>query len=106
MSDQHLEDIINEIAGPNWVCPKPPNWNEMYKMLPDIKRVGSGYEPPLPLILQAWGHTSDIEKKHRFLVHLEWAREKSVLDEIIQYLNTVEKSDWIRMGEELDAEGE
>ena len=99
MYDKNLETIINEIAGPNWVCPKPPDWNELYDMLPDRKRVGAGSEPPVPLILSAWWHTSDTEKKQRFLIHLRWARDKSVLDKILSYLKELDKGDWIRMGE-------
>ena len=33
------------------VCPLPPPWNQLWEMLPNRKRVGLGWEPPLPLIL-------------------------------------------------------
>ena len=97
MNDQQIEALIDEIAGPDWVCPTS-KWADLYNKLPDTKRVGAGYEPPIPLILQAWAHTSDSEKKERFMVHLRWARDKSVLDDILEYLKEFDESEWLRMG--------
>ena len=35
------------------VCPMPQRWNALWELLPNRKRVGGGWEPPLPLILAA-----------------------------------------------------
>ena len=99
MNDQQIEALIDEIAGPYWVCPVPMKWNDLYEKLPDTKRVGAAYEPPIPLILQAWSHTSDSEKKERFMVHLKWARDKSALDVVLNYLKALGDDAWLRTGE-------
>ncbi len=39
-------------------------------------RVGSGWNPPLPLILAAWDHTTGLEKLLRLKQHIEYATEK------------------------------
>ncbi len=63
-------------------------------MLPDKKRVGSGWQPPLPLILAAWDNTSGIEKMLRFRQHIEYAAEKGILHVIDQYLRNLTSNDW------------
>ena len=55
-------------------------------MLPDQRRVGVGWEPPLPLILAAWWDTSDTAKRGRFELHLRYAAEHGALDNVEQYL--------------------
>jgi len=47
MQYQDIQKLIDDIAGPRWVCPQPMRWNELYEMLPAKKRVGNGWEPPL-----------------------------------------------------------
>jgi hypothetical protein len=49
-----LHDLLNYVRDNRRVCPVPQRWNELWEMLPDRKRVGNGWEPPLPLILAAW----------------------------------------------------
>jgi hypothetical protein len=48
-----LELVIAEVQKNNRVCPQPRKWQELYDMLPNKRRVGVGWEPPLPLILAA-----------------------------------------------------
>lgn len=70
------------------ICLKPMKWNELYeamvKVYPERKR-------PLPLTLSAWHETSDIEKRNRFCMHLEFAISAGVASEVLK--NTIE-SDW------------
>jgi hypothetical protein len=99
ISDEQLEALVDEIAGLNWVCLVPAKWIELYEKLPDCKLIGSSHEPPLPLILGAWSETSDTEKKKRFLVHLKWARDKSALDAVLNYLKALGDDAWLRTGE-------
>jgi len=63
-------------------------------MLPDKKRVGSGWQPPLPLILAAWDNTSGIEKMLRLRKHIEYAAEKGILNIVDQYLRNLPNKDW------------
>ena len=83
----------------NRVCPLPLKWNDLYQMLNDTRRVGAGYEPPIPLILGAWGNTSDEEKQERLKNHIEWAEDHGQLDEIEKYLCSLKEKEWAHFGE-------
>jgi hypothetical protein len=76
------------------VCPQPLRWNDLWELLPDRKRVGTGWEPPLPLILAAWHHTSDEEKRLRLHQHLQWAEQHDALDQAISFLKSLPATDW------------
>ena len=49
-----LNDLLEFVRTNERVCPQPQRWNELWKMLPNRKRIGNGWDPPLPLILAAW----------------------------------------------------
>ncbi len=81
------------------VCPMPMKWNDLYQMLNDTKQVGAGYEPSIPLILGAWGNTSDEDKLNRLRIHIKWASDHNQLDEIGKYLRSLSEEDWAHYGE-------
>jgi len=81
-----LADLFKYVKSDGQICPQPKHWNEMWEMLPDKKRRGNGWNPPLPLILGAWWHTSDAEKKMRLKQHIEYAAQKGALGEIDDFL--------------------
>jgi len=83
----------------NRVCPMPMKWNDLYQMLHDTKQVGAGYEPSIPLILGAWGNTSDNQKQERLKIHIKWAEDHNQLDEIGNYLRALKEEDWAHYGE-------
>lgn len=94
-----LEEAL-ELAQTNArVCPQPQRWNELYKLLPNRKRVGAGWEPPLPLILAAWWDTPAISKIARFREHLEWAASHGALDSVYSFMSALQESDWHHVGE-------
>ena len=76
------------------VCPIPDKWNQLWEMLPDRVRKGAGWEPPLPLILAAWHHTSGLEKRLRLSEHIEWAETHQQLPEIDSFLRELSESEW------------
>ena len=102
MNDQQIEALIDEIAGPGWVCPMPMKWNDLYNKLNFINNYVLSYpetkQVPIPLILTGWWCTGSSEKKERFMVHLRWARDKSVLDDILEYLKKLDETEWLRGG--------
>ncbi len=61
-------------------------WNALWELWPDRKRVGGGWEPPLPLILAAWDDTPDMLKMHRLAEHIEWAAGHGALESITVFL--------------------
>jgi hypothetical protein len=93
MNDK-LKSLIDYCTSNGRVCPQPIKWNELYKMLPSKKRVGSGWQPPLPLILAAWWEAGVIEKRQRFHEHLEYADKAGVLNQIEQFLINISEDDW------------
>lgn len=76
------------------ICPLPQAWNQLFNLLPDKRRVGNGWEPPLPLILAAWDHSSDLEKRERFLLHIRWAADHGALDRVNQFIRAIPPSGW------------
>jgi hypothetical protein len=60
-----LADLMTEASKDGRVCPQPMIWNQLWELLPDRRRVGAGWEPPLPLILAAWWEASDSDKRSR-----------------------------------------
>ena len=89
-ADEFLKRLIDE----GKVCPMPTKWKMLWEMLPDRKRVGSGWEPALPLILAAWWATTDEQKMERFQAHVLYAEEKGLLNKIVDFLNSLPEEDW------------
>jgi len=61
-TNEKLDALLAYVQSEGRICPQPQRWNEFCKMLPNKQRVGSGWKPPLPLILAAWQHTTGLEK--------------------------------------------
>ena len=76
------------------VCPQPSLWNDLWNMLPERQRIGSGWEPSLPLILGAWNYASNLEKRMRLKEHIHWADEHGSLPEISAFLHSLTESEW------------
>jgi hypothetical protein len=73
-----LNEVLAECEAHGRVSPQPQKWNELWELLPDRRRQGAGWEPPLPLILAAWHDSSDAEKRERLRLHLRWARSTAL----------------------------
>lgn len=89
-----LSALIDYCTADRRVCPVPHRWNELWESLPDRRRVGSGWEPPLPLILSAWWHTSNVEKALRLREHLNWAEAHGRLQEVDLFLRALPEDQW------------
>lgn len=94
MSDT-LHSLIGFCRENNRVCPMPQNWNALFEMLPNRKRTVLGWEPPLPLILEAWEHTPAPLKTLRLVEHLEWAAAHGALQEISRFLRGLPEPGWL-----------
>ncbi len=94
-----LEDLLAFSQAERRVCPQPQRWNELWELLPERKRVGAGWEPSLPLILGAWWHTSDGEKRERFLSHIRWASEHGELSKVAALIKSLGPEQWHHEGE-------
>ncbi len=78
------------------VCPQPQIWNRLFDLLPDKRRVGNGWEPPLPHILAAWDHSSNFEKRERFLLHIRWAANHGALEQVNRFIRAIPPDQWHR----------
>jgi hypothetical protein len=94
-----LENLIAYCHENNRVCPLPPLWNTLWKMLPDRSQVGSGWRPPLPLILAAWHDSPPMLKVLRLKEHVEWAAQYGALEMVGQFLRSLREEDWFHLGE-------
>src|SRR5207247_9149193 len=81
------------------VCPKPDRWNALWGLLPDRKRVGGGWEPPLPLILAAWHDTPSMFKMLRLAEHIEWAAKHDALESVAAFLRNLREEEWFHLGD-------
>lgn len=89
-----LDSILEYCREGERVCPVPHRWDELWNMLPERRRVGSGWEPPLPLILSAWWHASNLQKASRLADHVRWAEAHGVLDAVASFLRELPEDQW------------
>lgn len=94
-----LDEVLAEVQKNNRVCPQPNKWNELYELLPNKRRQGSTWVPPLPLILAAWWDTPAMLKMLRLREHIEWASEQGALGAIYEFLASLKEEDWHHVGE-------
>ena len=94
-----LEDALAEVKKNERVCPMPMQWRDLYEILPNKRRRGSGWEPSLPLILAAWHEAPALSKMMRLQEHLEWADSHGCLDEVMAYVQGLSEDQWLHLGE-------
>jgi hypothetical protein len=97
--NKEADELIAYCRENNRVCPQPDRWNELWKMLPNRKQVGAGWEPPLPLILAAWYETPAMSKMLRLAEHIQWADTHGVLPKVAAFLRNLSEEDWHHLGE-------
>ncbi len=94
-----LEEAIAEATKNNRVCPMPMRWGHLYKLLPNCRRKGAGWEPALPLILAAWHESPALFKALRLKEHLEWAASYGAIDQVYAYMVSLTEGDWYHYNE-------
>jgi hypothetical protein len=98
--ESEFDALWAECTANKRVVPMPPQWNELYGLLKNRRQKPSGgWEPPLPLILAAWHHSTPIEKQLRLKAHLEWARQHDQLATIGAFLRSLPEAQWCHIGE-------
>ena len=94
-----LQDVIDEAERNDRVCPQPRQWKELYEMLPDKRRKGTGWDAPLPFILAAWWDAPEASKILRLREHIRRAADHNCLSEIYDYFRVIPEDNWHHMGE-------
>ena len=103
--EQVVDDTPEDLASLWAYCTQkervvPRNWNKLYKMLSNRRRLPSGrWEPALPLILASWHETDADQKQQRFREHLEWAGSQDQLGMIGAYLRSLDEAKWFHHSE-------
>ena len=97
MKDTSLSNLIDFCKSNNRIVPR--DWYKLYKMLPNQKRKGGGWDPSLPLILAAWDCTTEEQKQERFFYHLKYAETHGVLDRVSRFLINLSETEWYHSGE-------
>jgi hypothetical protein len=77
------------------ICPQPQYWNHIWKIISSA----TNEKVSVPLILAAWWTTSDNEKCDRFKYHLDVAERLNIIDEVKNYLSSINEIDWHHKGE-------
>jgi hypothetical protein len=93
--EEKLQLLLEYVKADGRVCLMPICWDELWKMLPDRRRVGSSWNPPPPLILGAWNYSANWEKALRLSEHILYASEHGVLDEVDRYLRSLRPEQWL-----------
>ena len=91
---EKLQSLLEYCNSKGRICPQPQKWDQLWKMLPDKKQIGSEWYPPLPLMLGAWWHTTPAEKMERFELHLSYAEEKGILDQVDSFIKQLAEEHW------------
>jgi len=94
MSNEKLDALLVYVQTDGRVCPNPQEWETLWEMLPDKKRDGNGWYPPLPLILAAW-YEPHLYKIIRLREHIQYAAEHNVLDQVDEYLRSLKPEQWL-----------
>ena len=92
--ENKLEALLEYVKADGRICPMRNDWDRLWDMLPDKKRVGRDWEPPLPLTLTVWWETPLMAKTMRLDKHIRYAAEHGVLDEVDSYLRGLRPEDW------------
>ena len=91
---ESLAELLSYCRADGRACPMPKRWNELYRMLPETRRTGIGWEPPLPMILAAWWETSGEQKQARLIEHVRWAHDHGALNTVATFLRSLPESEW------------
>lgn len=91
---EKLEALLEYVKADDRICPMPAHWDRLWEMLPDKKRVGREWIPPLPLTLTVWWETPLMAKILRLDKHIRYAAEHGALDEVNSYLRGLKPEEW------------
>jgi hypothetical protein len=95
---ESLESVVAYCREYDRVCPMPQRWAALWELLPNRVRAGSGWEPPLPLILAAWYETPML-KMLRLQDHIKWAESHNAMEPVSRFLHALPEDEWFHLGQ-------
>ena len=87
-----VEQLFEGMAQDGIVCPQPRTWDELWHA---VKALGRD-DIPAPLILAAWGPTTNEQKLRRFAEQLAVVEQAGARPPLIELVASVPPSDWHR----------
>ena len=87
-----LEQLLEGMAQDGIVCPAPPTWEALWC---SMKVVGRD-DIPAPLILAAWGQTTNEQKRRRLVEQLAVVERAGAGPRLIELVAGIPHSDWHR----------
>lgn len=89
-----MTDTLATLIPRDAVCPMPQIWNRLWAIIAEGRSAHDPESPPAPLILAAWHHSTDADKRARFQLHLQWARDHDLIDAVRDLLIATTPKDW------------
>ena len=66
------------------ICPIPLRWNRIYEaLLSACKERGIASAPPVPLILNGWVYSNDVQKSETWRATESWAQENGLAEHVV-----------------------
>lgn len=93
-NEEILTYLLDYVRAEGRICPMPLEWNALWDMLPDKRRIGNGWDPQLPLILAAWWDASPMAKRIVLEEHIQYAAEHNALDLVDDFLRNLRPDQW------------
>lgn len=90
-TNKDLQKLLNDLEVNDRVCPLPKRWNSIWNI---VSRVDKNKSLSVPLILNGWYMSNNLEKMVRFRSHLEFASENNCLDKVVKIIDAMNESDW------------
>lgn len=84
----------------NRVCPRPERWQELHQLLPVRKTPRGEQLAPQPPTGPVWSKTAPLTKRLLFREHIEWAEAQGALEGVMSFLQKMQETDWLHMGED------
>lgn len=92
-----LDALLVYCTSEGRVCPIPREWARIWQALPPRRtndRASGGWEPASPLILAAWHHATDAQKRDRLREHILWAQDHDAYGKIDTMLRELAPEEW------------
>ena len=89
-----IEGLIGLCRKDGRVCPVPKAWHRLWRLLQEKTQTNGRWSPSLPLILDGWHYSSDVEKANRVEEHLRWAVDHGALEEVGRFLAGQPDDQW------------
>jgi CYTH domain-containing protein len=93
-NESKLKSLLEYVKADGRIYPKPKEWAVLWEMLPDKKRIGPSWEPPMPLMLSARRSTPLLARTMLLEEHIRYAAEHGRLDDIDTYLRGLKPEQW------------